>query len=338
MYQLDAKELKQYIYEKDLIQDLLEKVGLHSFMPLREELRCALPDENDNSKVSIKYSKDLEIRVFTKAETLYGDIYHLICFIDKCEFPEAYKKCLNILGISGTYKKTNKKDDLQLFKKLKRKKDNEIEQQCYDLSILNKYQKEIHIDLIRKDSLIDLKMLDKYHIMFDSESGRIIFPHFKHDDKTKVVGVIGRTINPAYQSLKIPKYFSMEGKYLKNRNLYGLSHNVEEIKQRGYVLVFEAEKSVIKADMYGHPCGVAVGSHDLSDFQKKLLISLGVEIIICFDKDVEKSHIEKTSKQIGVFRTVSYIEDKWGLLNEKDSPVDRGVKRFNFLFKHRTKL
>ena len=32
---------------------------------------------------------------------------------------------------------------------------------------------------------------------------------------------------------------------------------------------------------------------------------------------------------------LSYIIDKWSLLGEKDSPVDKGIKRWKFLYEHR---
>src|SRR5690606_25677865 len=99
------------------------------------------------------------------------------------------------------------------------------------------YSKIPHIDLIRKDGIFQ-DVISKYDIRFDEESNRIIFPHFKHDDKNKVVGIIGRTVNPAYKELNIPKYFSMNGiRYEKSKNLYGLSHNINEIKKRGKIIV-----------------------------------------------------------------------------------------------------
>lgn len=337
---MDAKELKKYIYDNDLLRKVLEGIGCHSIAPYSQEWRMALPDGHDNSKVSVFLSEDLNVRIFTKAETIYGSIYDLIMNIYDIEFKEAYKKCAAIVNVGTTFKKINKVDDeLSLFKKVRKKNRMSKEEDFFTSNILEKYSDEPHIDLIRKDGIMQ-DMIDKYQIKFDERSNRIVFPHFKHDDKDKVLGLIGRTVNPAYESLKIPKYFSLEGlNYEKSRNLYGLSHNIENIKEHGYVIVFEAEKSVMKADMFGYPCGVAVGCHDLSFEQKKMLIALDVEIIIAFDKDVEKSHIESICEDLSQYRKVSYIEDRWNLLKgRKDAPVDRGRRKYNFLFKHRTKL
>lgn len=338
---MDAKELKQYIMQNNLLKDLLHKLGCHSIKEYSKEIRCALPNDNDPSKVSIFYGDELSVRIFTKAETVYGDIYNLIMFIDNLSsFAEAYKKCLNLLGLSASYNpsKHKKIDHLSFFRKIKKYRHEDSDLQCYDLSILDKYSKIPHIDLIRKDGIL-YDVIDKYCVRFDERTDRIIFPHFKYDDKTKIVGLIGRTVIPAYKELGIPKYFSMEGiKYEKSKNLYGLSHNIEHIKQRGQVIVFEAEKSVMKADMFGCPIGVAVGCHDLSSFQKKLLISLNVEIIIAFDKDVNESHVVNICNDLAKYRKVSYIKDRWGLLQEKDSPCDRGYKVFHYLHKYRVKV
>ncbi|MGG4434440.1 hypothetical protein AAXE64_07760 [Priestia megaterium] len=337
---MDAKELKRYIYENDLLRKVLEGVGCHSIVPYSQELRMALPDGHDNSQVSVSLNENLDIRIFTKSASIYGSIYDLIMHIYDIEFKEAYKKCAAIVNVGTTFKKINKVDDeLSLFKKVRKKNRVSKEEDFFTSNILEKYSDEPHIDLIRKDGIMQ-DMIDKYQIKFDERSNRIVFPHFKYDDKNKVLGLIGRTVNPAYESLKIPKYFSLEGlNYEKSRNLYGLSHNIENIKEHGYVIVFEAEKSVMKADMFGYPCGVSVGCHDLSFEQKKMLIALDVEIIIAFDKDVEKSHIESICEDLSQYRKASYIEDRWKLLKgKKDSPVDRGHKRFSYLFKHRTKL
>ena len=340
---MDARELKEYIIKQDLIESLLHKIGCHSIVPYAKELRCALPDDEDNSKVSVFSDDNISVRIFTKGETVYGSIYDLIMFIDKSDFPEAYKKCKALLGLSGSFSKgKNKTDHLQFFKGIKKvnhssKDVNELK--TYDLSILNKYSNTPHIDLVRKDGIIDLNIIRKYHIMFDERSERIVFPHFHYKDKEKIVGLVGRTVNPAFKSLKIPKYFPVDGlRYEKSRNLYGLSHNIENIREAGIVLVFESEKSVVKADMMGFPYGASIGSHDISSYQMKILISLGVEVVICFDKDVDDEHVIKICEELNKYRKASYIKDKWGLLKEKDAPIDRGLKKWKFLYRHRIYL
>ncbi|MET3505448.1 hypothetical protein [Halalkalibacter oceani] len=335
---MDANSLKKYIFENDLVESTLEKFEFHSFNYGTNEIRCALPEDEDRTKVSIFLNENLSVRIFTKGETVYGSIIDLISFIEGTDFNRAYTKLLGVLGITKQKKYKSTEDYLSFFKGMKRKvvKPNYAIQDYLTLESLDIYSKYPHIDLIKKDGIIDLNVLKKYEVRFDPYTHRIIFPHFSYEDKNKIVGLIGRTVIPSYDSLKIPKYFSMQGiKYEKNKNLYGFSHNIEYIKNKGFVLVQEAEKSTIKADMFKVPCSVSVGSHDLSDFQKKLLISLGVEIIICFDKDVDKDHILKTCAELSLYSRVSYTEDEWELLKDKDAIVDRGYKKFHFLLRNR---
>lgn len=334
---MNSEELMKYIIDNDLIVTILENLGCHSIKGI-SDIRASLPDDDDNSKISVKIIDDkIKIRVFTKAESIYGNIYNLIMYINQCEFLSAYNWCCNTVGVQSSGKVQTKKDHLEFFKNIKKKRTSYQNNQIYyDLNVLSGYNKLPHIDLIKKDGIISQRVLHKYSVMFDEREDRILFPHFKYDDINKIAGIVGRTVNKAYEELKIPKYMSMLlTEYKKMYNLYGLSHNIKYIKQRGLVIVFEAEKSVIKADMFGYPIGVAVGSHDISDFQQKLLISLDVDICIAFDKDVSEDYILSCCSRFSNYRNVYYIIDAWSLLKEKDSPVDRGHKKWEFLFKHK---
>lgn len=334
---MDVKELKKYIINNDLLITLLENIGCHSFVDYGNEIRCALPNDDDPSKISIFINDNLSVRIFTKSDTIHGSIFDLVMYINKCSFSESLKKvksCLNIGFI--TFKHDSVNNHIDFYKRIKKNNPNDgNELKTYDLNILNRYSKIPHIDLVKKDGIFP-NVLEKYSIRFDVRSDRIVFPHFKYNDKTKIVGLVGRTVNPAYESLKIPKYFPIDGfRYEKSKNLYGLSHNIDDIKRMGFVIVYEAEKSVLKSCMFKMPNSVSVGSHDISEFQKQLLIGLDVDIVIAFDNDIEKEYIHKITRELSIFRNISYIEDKWNLLRKKDSPVDRGIKRFNFLLKHK---
>lgn len=334
---MDAKELKKYIYNHDMIMGIAEKIGCHNFHNYEKEIRCALPEDSDGTKVSIAKNEYLNVRIFNLGETVTGDIYRLIMHVNKCDFPSALSQCAKLCNTSVSYKQT-KNNYLSIFNKVKYKKANNDQLRLYDLSILDKYSSVPHIDLIKKDGIFQ-PIINKYMIKFDVESNRIVFPHLAWNDQTKIVGLVGRTVNHAYKELNIPKYFPVDGyKYEKSKNLYGYCLNKQSIIEKGFVLVFEAEKSVLKSDMMGFPNAVSVGSHDISDFQLKLLIRLNVEIVVAFDNDVDKDYLKQLHNKISMFRKTSLINDKWKLLGEKDSPVDCGRKKFMYLLKHRERL
>jgi DNA primase len=341
---MNARELREYISNNDKLPDILDALGMHSINGYNQKYyTCGFPD-GDNPVSTVVY-KDEHLTVSAYTRDIKGDegkppdIFNLIMFIKECEFGTAINWCHTVLGLSNdrNYEHKTYIDKLSEFKKFRRNKSKQMKDDIiyYDLDILKEYSKDPHINLVKDDGLIDKKVLDKYMVMFDDRSDRIIFPHLKYDDTTKIAGIVGRTIHKAYKELKINKYMSMlKTKFDKTHNLYGLSLNIDNIKRERIVCVFEAEKSVMKLDMYHMPVGVAVGCHDVSDFQRRLLIRLGVEICICFDKDVDEEHVISVCESLKLSK-VSYIKDVNNLLKDKDSPVDRGHKVWKELFDNR---
>ena len=67
------------------------------------------------------------------------------------------------------------------------------------------------------------------------------------------------------------------------------------------------------------------------------------EIIIGFDKDVCEEEVRYNAKQLKTenmiyTNNISYIYDKYNLLDSKDSPTDKGEEIFKELFKERIKI
>ena len=115
------------------------------------------------------------------------------------------------------------------------------------------------------------------------------------------------------------------------KTIYGLAENMEGIREKGEIILFEGCKSVLLADTYGvHNTGAILTSH-LNPNQMKLLVSLGCRVVFALDKDVciRDDHNIKRLKQ---FVNVEYIWDKEDLLGDKDSPVDRGQDTWKKLY------
>ena len=77
-----------------------------------------------------------------------------------------------------------------------------------------------------------------------------------------------------------------------------------------------------------------------------MLLSLGVEeIIIAFDKQWQKvndnefnlwtTKLAKINDKYKNYVKISFVFDKWNLLDYKDSPIDKGPKVFEQLLKKR---
>lgn len=344
---MTSKELKAYIYENDKIYDILEGIGMHSIVMRERYITCGFPDGDNQNACTIYNNEYFTIRSYTREITndngMKPDIVDLVRFVlDLKTSYDSLKEILKLSGLSGKISANTSqfKDGTEIFKKAKRKNaERELHGDVFDRSILENYDKTPHIDLMTKD-WITPKFAKMYDIVFDEESGRIIFPHFKWDNHNEILALVGRTVNPAFKELKIPKYLTVLGVgYRKENNIYGLSLNMGRIKEVKKVIVFEAEKSVIKAHQCGYGYSVSVGCHDISMQQIKILLSLGVEeIILAFDKDVPLEHVKKYYDLLSAYVKVTIIYDIYDVLSEKDSPIDKGMKMFNWFYNNRKTL
>lgn len=143
----------------------------------------------------------------------------------------------------------------------------------------------------------------------------------------------------------------LDGKTLSaptGQYFYGLFQNIENIKKTKRVILVESEKAVMQFEtMYpNNNIALALSSSNLSQYQIDILKDLGVEeVIIALDKEYEKSgtreemvYALKVDKslvsKLSLFN-VSVIWDFGGLINKKDSPLDRGKEVFNKLYNNR---
>lgn len=329
-------DLKNFIINNDKIPDVLSKLGCHKIKSYSTEYRCALPRHSNPTAVQVK-KDSLKSKIYRSEEKVTGDIVTLAMFILDCDFKEALKHIHEILGLEFSVKRKSKKTKrhpLDVFQKVKAKVyDDEKELKIYDESILRPYVIMPHIEFIKEGIGYDTQV--KYNIGYCPHTKRIVIPHrYYNGGNNDFVGVMGRTTIKDHDILGIAKYYPLV-RFWKTLNLYGLQENYEGIQEGNMVIVFEAEKSVLKCDTYGFKNAVSIGSHEISKEQERILIGLDVEIVIAFDKDVKEDFIKKVCKNFSKHRKVSYIYDKHDLLEENDSPIDQGYKKFNYLLKYR---
>ena len=119
--------------------------------------------------------------------------------------------------------------------------------------------------------------------------------------------------------------------------LYGLYENLKKIQECKQVIIFEGEKSVLKSKTYFGENDISVASFgcNLSQYHLELLKSLGVEtIIFMYDREIEErilKKMEKVYKKSALLFNVYYIEDYDDLIDEKESPIDRGEEVYRQL-------
>ena len=108
---------------------------------------------------------------------------------------------------------------------------------------------------------------------------------------------------------------------------------IDYIKEAGRVYVVEAEKGVLQGYSYGTRNIVATGGKEFSKTQIEMLTRLGVQIVLCLDKDVSKSEIEELSNKFADGIPIYYIYDEDNILSEKEAPTDN-PKKWDYLIKN----
>ena len=355
--------LKQYLSNNiDLLQDILESLGCHSITTKGKEMRFALPNHS-NPTSGMLFSDTLYVKVWNELD-IQGDIITLVKILKNITYGETIIYLCNLLGIDfdPMFQPTEIKNTNDWISPLlelcgKTKKHTEIDLNLFDLESTY-YHFAPHIDLCKEG--ITLSVQKQFNIGYDFWSQRILFPHrLWNGQENEFVGIIGRTTNPYWKELDLPKYFPLK-KYIKSCNLYGYWENthvqipddlsdIEKLTYRTFdnthrVIVYEAEKSVLKRASFHDYTGVALCGHALSDQQVKILASMNnvSEVIFALDNDVPEHTMREMCKRIFNKKT-SYIIDKERdvpnstnrILGPKDSPADCCPKDFYKLLNSR---
>lgn len=226
-----------------------------------------------------------------------------------------------------------------------------VELKIFDDKIL-KYLPHPRIIPWEKEGISQEVMLHR-GIAYDPKNQGIVIPHYDIDGN--LIGIRERTLIKEEEKTGKYKPAILNGQMYNHPlgfNLYNLNNSKENIKILQKAVVFEGEKSpLLYASYFGEENDITVAScgSSLISYQIKLLLSLGVkEIIIGYDKQFNEIGDEEWKRwtkklydihtKYGAYVQISYLFDKWKLLNYKDSPVDKGKETFLKLFKNRIML
>ena len=196
---------------------------------------------------------------------------------------------------------------------------------------MERYEKRDEKLAVWESEGISRDSLDKFQVYYDSFSNRLVYPIRNLDGK--IVNIGGRILDPLWKEKKLRKYTYFAG-WGEMNVIYGLFENYDEIIKRKEIIIFEGCKSVLLAYTWGiRNCGALLTSH-LNPQQMRLLAKLGVRVVFALDKDVRIRDDHNISK-LKQYVNVEYLWDKEDLLNDKDSPVDKGLEVFNGLYEQR---
>lgn len=203
-------------------------------------------------------------------------------------------------------------------------------------------------DGIKKD------VMDKFHISFALNQNKIVIPHF--DIHGRLIGIRARSLEPE-DIQEFGKYRPIQvGDQLYTHplhfNLYGIYEHQAGIRHRRSAIIAEGEKSVLLDDgYYGSDSNtVACCGSQINKYQISMLTNLlgATEITIAFDKEYLKWNDDRAKKYRKKIEDMCrkylyqadfyYIWDYDDLLQEKDSPFDKGKEIFEHLYRNRVKV
>lgn len=196
---------------------------------------------------------------------------------------------------------------------------------------------------------ISAEAMNKFNISYSISHNKIIIPHYDVDGR--LVGIRGRALNE-WEVENIGKYtpLRIEQNWYKHplsMNLYGLNVTKENIRKRGVCFLVESEKAVMQMESFSFPnCSAAICGSNFNKYQLNILMKTccPTEIILCFDKEElpgEDKYFNKLyniCKKYGQYCNFSFMYDREGLLNLKESPTDRGEEVFVKLLEKRVRV
>lgn len=217
----------------------------------------------------------------------------------------------------------------------------------YNPKVLDAFFKKYPVEWLNDG--ISKEAMDKFNILYSISQNKIIIPHY--DINNNLIGIRGRALNE-WEIENIGKYMPVRleqtwYKHPLSMNLYGLNLNKKNIKRKGYVFLFEAEKSVLQFESFKQDnCAVAICGSNFNKYQLNLLLKecSPKEIILCLDKEEEKNsdkyftRLWNICKKYNNYCNFSFIYDRENLLGMKESPSDRGEEVFNKLKEKRIKV
>jgi DNA primase len=265
-----------------------------------------------------------------------GNIVNWLMTFEHMRWNDAVDKASHLAGVDITNLKSC--EALAFFKTIKKSQQPKIgfveDRQVLPYSYYEQFSKDIPEEWEREG--IPAEIMRKFDIRIDYSSNRIVYPVWDND--FNLIGCKGRTRFENYKELGLKKYLNYS-KIQGTDYFAGMKENKQNIIESGFVIIFEGIKSVMHVAAWGINNALAAETSHINNAQSAILVSLGVkEIIIAFDKGVSFQEIKKNTQLLRRFTNVSVMIDKWNLLDDKDSPCDKGEQIFKTLYERRVKL
>lgn len=352
---MNAKELKEKLTIEHIL-DLMEDFDAEPRLGKNDNelIFRTICHDGDSHKLYF-YKNTMNFHCYTHCGSM--DILQLLQNVMGLDLPSAINYVADRFGFKytdfhyGFGEQTTDLADWDVIKRFKTRQPKEdawkefknIEEDVFN-NFYNFYHKSFLLDGISK------KAMDKFEVKFDILNNRIIIPHRYIDGRLVAI----RCRNLEQHLIDTGRKYMpivIDGRTLSaptGQYFYGLYQNIENIKRTKKVVLVESEKAVMQYETMfpNENIALALSSSNLSQFQIEILKSLGVEeIIVALDKEYERSatreemiyalKIDKSIvSRLSLFN-VGVIWDFTGLINKKDSPLDKGKEVYEKLYNNR---
>ena len=332
-----SENLKQFLKSSpEIIVEILEELEFNDIRYGNGEIRASLPDGDNETSVHIRLNDFLSTNVYTRNEFAdkfqFNDFISLIQYVTKRRFHQAYEYLCHKCGIESDYVPLETPTLLKIIRHFKTRE--QKTETIVPKGMLEQYPTYIVDEWVGEGIPSEIQKI--YDIRIDKQRKRWLIPSYNEDGN--LVTVQGRTYLENHKELKLPKYiyykFGEGSTY--NSNLFGLNVSKDDILEKKEVILFEGAKSVMKAYSWGYKNSLATQGCNITDLQLKKILALRCNVVLAFDKDKTFKDIEKTLKEFSRYTNTYYILGG-KLLDEKDSPVDKGQEVWEELYKNKIK-
>ncbi len=311
----------------------MEHLGSPDYKTIRNDLVFSTNCCHGGEKFKLHYHHDSKyFHCYTDCGCNYS-LFELIQKNKDLEFVDALYWLADFVGkypeCSNVKKEPLIQDWLWLNKYKKHKNKSEVILNIYDKSVLDRFYKYPHIDLLNEG--ISCETQNQFDIRYDLQSNRIIIPAYTKDNQ--LLGCKGRIIKELEDEDN--RYIGIIP-YNKSHVLWGLQNTYPYILEHDKLILFESEKSTMKAWEFDVKFSCAIGGQDVSSEQVRQSISLASEIILALDEGVSAEKYKKIIKAFKPYVKLSIIYSKE--LGEKNAPVDQGREFFMKLYEKRHRI
>jgi DNA primase len=320
-------ELEELIQKIDIVDYVSQYVELHEE---NGELFGLSPFKQENTP-SFSITPGTQL-FYDFSAGFGGNVFTFVLHHDHCSAKKAIQTLKEYANVTEdcSYTGLSATRYIKQFSKKKLEK-KFVEHRVVDQKVMEQYENSPEKLQPWIDEGITEGVLQKYLVRYDPFSQRIVFPI--RDNNGTIIAVKGRTTDPDYKAKRLCKYIYF-GQLGETDFLFGYWQHKESIQNKKEVIIFEGEKSVMKAEAWGVDNAVALMTSHLNSYQLDTLIRLGARVVIALDKDASP-FTDSNFRKLTHFANVEYIYDYDGLLDEKDAPVDKGADVWKMLYERR---